>query len=85
MTNHPDRAEILERLKRVVPEKVDVDPALLTPGAVLADIGIDSFALIELVFVAEEEFGIKIPLEGLEVRTVDDVLAIVLQRITAPA
>jgi len=85
VSSHPDSTEVLERLRRVVPEKVDVDPALLTPGAVLADIGIDSFALIELVFVAEEEFSIRIPLEGLEVRTVDDVLAIVLQRITAPA
>ena len=85
MKTNPDSTEVLDRLRRVVPEKVDVDPALLVPGAVLADIGIDSFALIELVFVAEEEFGIKIPLEGLQVHTVDDVLAVVLQRIAAPA
>ena len=85
MENHPDRTQILERLQRVVPEKVDVDRELLKPEAVLADIGIDSFALIELVFVAEEEFGIKIPLDGLQVRTIDDVLDVVLQRIGAPA
>jgi acyl carrier protein len=86
MTNAiPDRDSILERLRRVVPDRVDVDPALLEPQARLADIGIDSFALIELVFIAEEEFGIKIPVEGLEVKTVSDVLDVIGQRIGAGA
>lgn len=77
MTPFPKRAEILDRLKRVVIERVDVDPDLFLPEAKLVDIGIDSFSLIELVFVAEEEFGIKIPIEGLQVATVSDVLAVV--------
>jgi acyl carrier protein len=71
------RSQILDRLKRVVPDKVDVEPDQLVPEARLADIGIDSFALIELVFVAEEEFRIKIPIEGLQVTTVDDVLDVI--------
>lgn len=73
----PDRIEVLERLRRIVPEKVGVDPALLQPDARLADIGIDSFSLIELVFIAEEEFGIRVPLDDLEVKTVGDVLDVV--------
>lgn len=81
----PDRTEILERLRRVVPDRVDVDPALMQPEAQLADIGIDSFALIELVFLAEEEFGIKIPVEGLEVKSVSDVLDVIGARIVASA
>lgn len=84
MEKNQDRTRVLERLQCVVPEKVDVDPALLVPDAALVDIGIDSFALIELVFVAEEEFGIKIPLEGLKVRTVNDVLDVILRRINEP-
>jgi len=77
MVSLPDRAQILDRLRVVIPDKVDVDPSLLVPGARLADIGIDSFALIELVFVAEEEFKIKIPVEGMQVTTVDDVLEVI--------
>lgn len=77
MTPFPNRQEILERLKRVVTERVDVDPDQFVQDARLADIGIDSFSLIELVFVAEEEFGIKIPVDGLQVTTVGDVLAVV--------
>jgi acyl carrier protein len=81
----PDRTEILERLRRVVPDKVDVDPARLVPDARLADIGVDSFALIELVFLAEEEFNIKIPLEGLTVKTVSDVLDVIGERLAVAA
>ena len=77
MATFPDKNQILQRLKQVIPEKVAVDAGQLEPDAKLADIGIDSFSLIELVFVAEEEFGIRIPIEGLQVTTVGDVLAVI--------
>jgi len=76
---------ILQRLRSVVPNKVAVDPEMLVPEARLADIGIDSFSLIELVFLAEEEFHIKIPIEGLEVKTVGDVLRVIAQRLELEA
>jgi acyl carrier protein len=76
-----DHTEILERLRQVVPNKVAVDPELLVPEARLVDIGIDSFSLIELVFLAEEEFKIKIPVEGLDVKTVEDVLDVIAIRL----
>ncbi len=85
MAPFPERTEILDRLKQVVTERVNVDPDQLVPAARLADIGIDSFSLIELVFVAEEEFGIKIPIDGLQVTTVDDVLAVIERCGTARA
>ena len=85
MPNQPDQTEILARLRRVVPDRVDVDPSLLVPEALLADIGIDSFALIELVFVAEEEFKVAIPLDGLRPRTVGDVVEIIERRISVAA
>jgi acyl carrier protein len=62
---------------------VGVDPALLQPEAELADIGIDSFSLIELVVLAEEEFKVAIPFEGLAVKTVGDVLDAIQRRIAA--
>jgi acyl carrier protein len=75
------RDVILERLREILPHRIDVDPALLVPDAVLADIGIDSFALIELVFLAEDAYGIRIPMEGLKVRTLADVLDVVVARL----
>lgn len=75
------RDAILARLREILPHRIDVDPALLVPDAALADIGIDSFALIELVFLAEDAYGIKIPMEGLKVRTLGDVLDVVKARL----
>ena len=49
----------------------------LTTDARLVDVGIDSFSLIELVFLAEEEFGVRIPMEELEANTVGDVVTII--------
>lgn len=81
MASVPDRTEILDRLRAIIPDKVGIDPTLLQVDARLADIGIDSFSLIELVFLAEEEFSVSIPFEGLEVKTVSDVLDVIQQRI----
>ena len=67
----------------MVPGRVAVDPSSLEPQARLADIGIDSFSLIELVFLVEEEFRITIPMEGLAVETVSDVLDVIQKRVAA--
>ena len=81
MLSVPNQSEILERLQKIVSGRVPVDPARFLPDARLADIGIDSFSLIELVFLAEEEFDIRIPIEGLSVSTVNDVLKIITARV----
>ena len=75
------RDAILARLREILPHRIDVDPALLVPDAALADIGIDSFELIELVFLAEEAYGIKIAMEGLKLCTLGDILDVVKARI----
>ena len=74
-------SDVLRRLKQIAHGKVPVDVARLSPEARLSDIGLDSFSLIELVFLAEEEFGIRIPVEGLSVTTVGDVLDAISSRI----
>lgn len=81
----PESTEILDRLRRVVPANVGIDAELLNPEADLKDIGIDSYSLIELVFLAEEEFKIRIPFEGLAVKTVGDVVDVIEQRLRMQA
>ena len=78
-----DQTAILSRLRSLVRDRIDIDPELLMPGASLRDIGIDSFAFIELVFLAEEEFGIRIPLDGTPPQTVDDVVAVISGQLPA--
>jgi acyl carrier protein len=79
------QSEVLRRLKQIARGKVPVDVSRFSPDAQLKDIGLDSFSLIELVFLAEEEFGIRIPVEGLSVRTVGDVIEVISSRIGNPS
>ena len=72
-----DGPAILARLRELVAGRIAVDPVSLRLDAKLTDIGIDSFSLIELVFVAEEAFGIKIPMEDIRPTTVGDVVAVI--------
>ena len=81
MSSMPNQSEILSRLQRAVQGRVPVDPTLLSPAARLSDIGIDSFSLIELIFLVEEEFDITINFEQFSVNTVGDVLEIIAGRV----
>lgn len=85
MSTALDADAILARLRELTAGRIAVDPAALHLDAKLADIGIDSFSLIELVFVAEEAFDIKIPMEGLRPVTVGDVVAVIEENVAAAA
>ena len=75
------RALILQRLKAIVVDRIDVNPESLQSNANLRDIGVDSFSMIELVFLAEEEFKIRIPLDEEMPETVAQVLDIIEARL----
>lgn len=45
-----------------------VDPALIEPGVVLTELGLDSLALMEFVFAVEDAFHLRIPEDKLDPR-----------------
>lgn len=53
----------------------EIDPALVVPDAVLADIGIDSLMLLEVMFEFEERNGIKLPEDLPTPTTVRELMA----------
>lgn len=67
---------MLEKIKSLLVEKLDIDEAKITEGATFGeDLGIDSLDLFDLVMSFEEEFGIEIPAEDLEgLKTVGDMV-----------
>ena len=61
------RAEILDKLKALIAESLDVEKATITEGsAFIDDLGADSLDIVELVMQLEKEFGIEIPDEEAE-------------------
>ena len=78
----------LERLQAIMVRDYKLDPALLTPDALLEGLGIDSLGTAELLFNIEDEFGVTLPPEQVNLPTLADVVAfidqLVLERAAAP-
>ncbi|MBX3585625.1 MAG: acyl carrier protein [Ramlibacter sp.] len=53
-------SDILERLKQLIHEQHQLDTSGITPETGLADIGLDSLAVAELLFSIEETFGVDL-------------------------
>lgn len=62
-----DRAEALDRVKKVVSSQLSVEAGQVTESASFtSDLGADSLDTVELVMAFEEEFGVEIPDEEAE-------------------
>ncbi len=54
--------EMLDKVKKLIAEKLEVDESKITPEASFRDdLGADSLDTYELVYAIEEELGIAIP------------------------
>lgn len=67
---------MLESLKEVLVEKLDLDADKIAEGTSFKDdLGVDSLDLFDLVMVLEDKYGIEIPSEDLEsIVTVGDMI-----------
>jgi acyl carrier protein len=78
-----------ERLREILAIELQVEPASVVPQASLrADLGMDSVAALNVLFAAQETFGVEEidPMELADVLTVADVEALVRRHLeSAPA
>ena len=66
---------MLEKVKEIVAEGLDVNAADLTEETTFESLGADSLDLFELVMALEDEYNIEIPAEELtDLNTVGDVI-----------
>ncbi|MCU0758878.1 MAG: acyl carrier protein [Steroidobacteraceae bacterium] len=74
----------LDTLQEMLVRDHHLRPDQVTPDARLADLGIDSLALVELMFQCEDRFGIEVPLGNPEdLQTLGDVARFV-DRLASP-
>ena len=71
-----DANEIVERVKRIIVEQLNVSADQVVPTASFVDdLRADSLDIVELIMGLEEEFEMEIPDEDAEkIQTVGDVL-----------
>lgn len=69
---------VLEEIQTALTEQYGIAREIITPEATFETIGIDSLALIELMFGLEDKFQIQVPQEqGAELKTIGDVVALI--------
>ncbi|MEJ2345191.1 MAG: acyl carrier protein [Gammaproteobacteria bacterium] len=52
--------DTFERLKKILVDKFDLDPAQVVPESTAETLGLDSLDFIEVLFELEDEFGVRI-------------------------
>ena len=68
--------KIEHKVKKLIAEKLKIDPTEVVPEASLIDdLGADSLAIVELIMTMEEEWDIEVPDEDAEkLTTVQSVI-----------
>ena len=66
-----------ELIRQFLHERLGADPALVVNDAVLADLGVDSLMLAELMREAEDRLGISIGSNVTVPKTVGDMVALI--------
>lgn len=66
-----------EMIRTFLVDRLGVEPDLVQPASLLADLGVDSLMLAELMFEAEDRMGIDIPSDIEPPKTVAEMLAVI--------
>jgi acyl carrier protein len=66
-----------EYIKQLLVEKHDVKPEVISPDAKLAELGLDSLSIAELMFDVSDKYGIDIPDERATFTTLGEGAALV--------
>lgn len=66
---------MLEKVKEIVAEGLDVNAADLTPETTFESLGADSLDLMDMVMTFEDEFGVEIDTEAIgDLKTIGSVV-----------
>lgn len=64
-------------LREIIVDKFDKNPDEIKLESTLETLEIDSLDTFDIIFDAEEKFGIKVPNEEVAITTVGDVVALI--------
>ena len=67
-------------IRTFLTDRLGVQPEQVTPEALLAELGVDSLMLAELMFEAEDRLGIEIPSDVQPPKTVAEMQSVIDSR-----
>ncbi|MCS6800065.1 MAG: phosphopantetheine-binding protein [Myxococcota bacterium] len=79
-----NRSELLDKFRAMATEIAEKDFSHVSEDAVIADLGIDSLGMLELIGTMERDLGVAIPDDQLVgIQTVRQLLDVVHRRLPA--
>lgn len=78
---NPSLEEVSNTLAKMIADKMDIDQAGIKPESDLQELGLDSLDTFDIIFNAEDHFGIKVPNDQVKITTLHDVAVLVHQLI----
>ena len=69
--------DTFDTLRTIIANKFEKDSATITPDSTFESLEIDSLDTFDIIFEAEEKFGIKVPNEEVAIKTVQDVVTLI--------
>ena len=66
----------IELIRNFLTARQGIEPAKVVPEALLADLGVDSLMMLELVFEFEDQLGVTLPDELESPKTVGEMVAL---------
>jgi len=63
-------------IREFLKDRLGVEPDKVVPAALLADLGVDSLMMLELMFEFEDRFGIKLASDLKTPQTVGEMVAL---------
>lgn len=63
-----------EVVSELIANKLELDQKTITPQSKLTELGLDSLDIFDIIFQAEDKYGIKVPNPSEEITTVEDVV-----------
>jgi acyl carrier protein len=74
-----------EVVSKLIANKLEIDQQSITPQSKLTELGLDSLDIFDIIFQAEDQYGIKVPNPSEEIATVDDVVKMLDELLAAGA
>lgn len=69
--------DTFEALRAIIADKFEKTADEVTLDATFESLDIDSLDTFDIIFEAEEKFGIKVPNEQVDIKTVQDVVNLI--------
>ena len=77
-----ERSDVLAKVLELVSETLEVEEDKLDEATAYADLGADSFDMLELVTSMEDEFGVSVDEEALaQIETVGDSVDLIAREV----